>query len=64
MEITDDDEIMNKIRKGIRLPRDNNALIKNVDNNSIIVPGVGKSPIKERPKGPISLSELFTFLFL
>ena len=55
---------MNKIRKGIRLPRDNNALIKNVDNNSTIVPGVGKSPIKERPKGPIKSSELFTGLFL
>ena len=64
MEITDEDEIMNKIRKGIRLPRENNALIKNVDNNSTIVPGVGKSPIKERPKGPIKSSELFTELFL
>ena len=64
MEITDEDEIMNKIRKGIRLPRDNNALIKNVDDNSTIVPGVGKSPIKERPKGPIKSSELFTGLFL
>ena len=55
---------MNKIKKGIRFPTDNNALIKKVDNNSIIVPGVGKSPMKERPKNPISLSELFTFLFL
>lgn len=64
MEITDEDEIMNKIRKGIRLPRENNALIKNVDNNSTIVPGVGKSPIKELPKGPIKSSELFTGLFL
>ena len=57
-------KIMNKMRKGIRLPRENNALIKNVDNRINIVPNVGKSPTKERPKGPISLSELFTFLFL
>ena len=55
---------MNKIRKGIRLPRENNALKKNVDNNSSIDPSVGKSPIKERPKGPMASSELFTELFL
>jgi hypothetical protein len=55
---------MNKMRKGIRLPRENNALKKNVDIKSDIVPIVGKSPIKERPKGPIKSSELFTELFL
>ena len=64
MEITNEDEIMNKIRKGIKLPRENNALIKNVVNNNSIEPRAGNSPMKERPKGPISLSELFTFLFL
>jgi hypothetical protein len=55
---------MNKIRKGIRLPRENNALRKNVDSNSNNEPTVGKSPIKERPKGPIKSSDLFTELFL
>jgi hypothetical protein len=55
---------MNKIRKGIRLPRENNALRKNVDSNSNNEPTVGKSPIKERPKGPIKSSDLFTGLFL
>lgn len=55
---------MNKIRKGIILPRENNALIKNVDNKINIVPDVGKSPTKERPKGPIKSSDLFTELFL
>jgi hypothetical protein len=55
---------MNNIRKGIRLPRENNALRKNVDTNNNIDPRVGKSPIKERPKGPMASSELFTELFL
>ena len=48
----------------MRLPRENNALRKNVDSNSNNEPTVGNSPTKEWPKGPISLSELFTFLFL
>jgi len=48
----------------IKLPRENNALKKNVDITSDIVPIVGKSPMKERPKGPIKSSELFTELFL
>ena len=63
MYTTDDDIIVNKTRNAIRLPKENNMLRINVDAKSNIVPIVGKSPIKERPKGPID-SSVFTGLFL
>ena len=63
MYATDDEIIVNKTRNAIRLPKENNMLRINVDAKSNTVPIVGKSPIKERPKGPID-SSVFTGLFL
>ena len=55
---------MNKIRKGSKLPSDNNALNTKEAANNENVPTVGKSPMNDLPNGPNSSLTLLTNLFL
>ena len=56
--------MINKIRKGTTLPKENTALNRKDAANNQRVPDVGKSPINDFPNGPNSLLELLTNLFL
>ena len=45
---------INKIRKGIKLPRESNALKRKETANKESDPTVGKSPMNDFPNGPNS----------
>ena len=45
---------INKIRKGIKLPRESNALKRKENDNKESDPTVGKSPMNDLPNGPNS----------
>ena len=51
---------INKIRKGIKLPRESNALKRKETANNESVPTVGKSPMNDLPNGPNSWLDLLT----
>ena len=51
---------INKIRKGIKLPRESNALKRKETANKESDPTVGKSPMNDLPNGPNSWLDLLT----
>ena len=56
--------MINKIRKGMILPKENTALNRKDATNREKVPDVGKSPINDLPNGPNSVLGSLTILFL